>query len=105
MDVDLMTNESGLDIAKIPQIIIGEGWLEGVEQIQIIDIVNLVFNIITVILIIFFHDLNYTKKCRGKLVSRTKLIDGQTYVKTAQLSIDDTEKAQEMKPLQKNSVR
>ena len=49
MDVDLkaMTNESGLDIAKIPQIIIGEGWLEGVEQIQIIDIVNCSKNFLT----------------------------------------------------------
>ena len=101
-------NDTGMEI---PQLIIGEGWFnhpsnktflkEGFEQIQLLDILNLVFNIITIILIIFFHDLNYVKKCRGKLVSRTKLSDGQMYVKTAQLSIHDDEQTQEMKSLQK----
>ena len=94
-----------------PQVTIGEGWLypsnktflkEGFEQIQLLDILNLIFNIITLILIIFFHDLNYIKKCRGKLVSKTKLSDGQMYVKTAQVSIHDADQSQEMKSLQKN---
>lgn len=94
-----------------PQITIGEGWLypsnktfsrEEFEQIQILDILNLIFNIVTLILIIFFHDLNYIKKCRGKLVSKTKLSDGQMYVKTAQVSIHDNDQSQEMKSLQQN---
>ena len=53
-------NDTGMEI---PQLIIGEGWFnhpsnktflkEGFEQIQLLDILNLVFNIITIILIIF----------------------------------------------------
>ena len=114
MDVNVsdIENGSGLYIPDIPRITIGEGWfnntsdksllIEGLEQSQILDILILIFTIITIILIIFFHDLNNIKKCRGKVVSRTKLSDGQTYVKTAQVSIHDEEKSQEMKPLQKN---
>lgn len=116
MDVNMSDVENGLGlyIPDIPKITIGEGWfnntsnksllMEGVEQSQILDILNLIFTIITIILIIFFHDLNNIKKCRGKVVSRTKLSDGQMYVKTAQVSIHDEEKSQEMKPLQKNNI-
>ena len=83
----------------IPQFFIGEGWLQGVEQTQVLDILNLVLNIIAIILIIFCYGVKYTKKCRGQIASRTKLSNGQTYVKSAQLYINDADKLHEMKPL------
>ena len=91
-----MGNGSG---ELIPQFVIGEGWLQGVEQTQILDILNLVLNIIAIILIIFCYGVKYTKKCRGQIASRTKLSDGQTYVKSAQMYINDPDKLHEMKPL------
>ena len=110
--MDENVTEIGIDITEILQIILGEGWfnitsnknllMEGFDQIQMLDVLNLVLSIITIILIIFFHELNYIKKCRGKLVSRTKLSDGQMYVKTAHVSIHDDEQSHEMKSLQKN---
>ena len=109
MDVDLIEMGSGsgeliVDMGSgsgelIPQFFIGEGWLQGVGQNHLLDILNLVLNIIAIILIVFCYGVKYTKKCRGQIASRTKLSDGQTYVKSAQLYINDPDKLHEMKPL------
>ena len=109
VDVDLIDMGSGsgeliIDMGSgsgelIPQFFIREGWLKGVEQTQVLDILNLVLNVIAIILIVFCYGVKYTKKCRGQIASRTKLSNGQTYDKSAQLYISDADKLHEMKPL------
>ena len=96
MDIDLNDSTNHLILGS-QEMISGKGCLEVMCQIDTLIIFNLILNIITIILLIFFYDMKQSKQCKGKLVSKTKLSDGQSYMKKAQMEIDD----KEMKPFQK----
>lgn len=72
------------------------------SEFKIPDILNILSNLVVIGLIVFLHIQTNCAHCRGQLMTKTKLFDGQTCTREAKLSIHETAHPTELQILNRD---
>ena len=58
-------------------------------NIRAVDILSIIFNLVIIVLMFFFHIQSHSSNCRGQVISKTKTSDGQTHLREANMRISE----------------
>jgi large-conductance mechanosensitive channel len=58
-------------------------------NMRVTDILSIIFNLVIIALIVFFHIQSHSSNCRGQVISKTKTSDGQTRLREANMRISE----------------
>jgi hypothetical protein len=58
-------------------------------NMRVTDILSILFDLVIIVLIVFFHIQSHSSNCRGQVISKTKTSDGQTRLREANMRISE----------------
>jgi hypothetical protein len=58
-------------------------------NMRVSDILSIIFDLVIIVLIVFFHIQSHSSNCRGQVISKTKTSDGQTRLREANMRISE----------------
>jgi hypothetical protein len=58
-------------------------------NMSVTDILSIIFNLVIIVLIVFFHIQSHASNCRGQVISKTETFDGQTRLREANMRISE----------------